>query len=56
MLVDPEAGEEEGETVLALGSMPALSKTSGIWLAGEVDVDTACQVCCHIAAELILDD
>jgi len=44
LLVDPEAGEEEGEATLALGVMPALGKFSGIWLSGEIDVDEACQV------------
>lgn len=33
-----------GESAVALGVLPAIGKLSGIWLSGEVDVDSACDV------------
>lgn len=42
-LVDPESNPEQAARIV-VGALPAIGKISGVWLSGEVDLDSACEV------------
>ena len=44
MMVDMDVDEEDEAASVSLGVMPALGQLSGVWLAGELEIDEACAV------------
>lgn len=46
VVIDPSLEEEkESDIKVMVGTMPALSKVTNVWLTGEIEVDEACNVC-----------
>lgn len=45
VVIDPSLEEEkESDVKVMVGTMPALSKVTNVWLTGEIEVDEACNV------------